>query len=158
MATHSDSHPASQVTIIGGGIVGCFLAYCLSLAGTPVTVIERDRVGSGASGASAGNVQAVTGLCSPLEMALATESLRRWRSYLPGIKEESGMELWDQDVRYVYAALDATDAHDLHTLTTMLHQRGLNTTWINATDALSIEPWLNPNLLGGVKIKRVRLV
>ncbi len=61
-----DRQPGS-VTILGGGVVGCFLAYCLVLAGMPVTVVERKRTGAGASGASAGNVQAVTGPCGPLE-------------------------------------------------------------------------------------------
>ena len=81
-----DEREASSVTIVGGGVVGCFLAYCLAIAGMPVTVIERERVGAGASGASAGNVQAITGLGSPVEVALGAESVRRWRHYLPAIK------------------------------------------------------------------------
>ena len=31
-----------SVTILGGGVVGCFLAYRLARAGVPVTVIERE--------------------------------------------------------------------------------------------------------------------
>ena len=37
-----------SVTIIGGGVIGCFLAYRLALEGMPVTVIERHAVGAGA--------------------------------------------------------------------------------------------------------------
>ena len=46
-----------RITIVGGGVIGCFLADRLALEGVPVTVIERDYVGSGATGASAGNIQ-----------------------------------------------------------------------------------------------------
>lgn len=150
MAMDSVSSDASRVTIIGGGVVGCFLAYCLTLVGLPVTVIERERVGAGASGASAGNVQAVTGFCGPLEAAIGAESLRRWRTYLPAIKEESGFDLWDQEVRYLYAALDEDDASHLQALTATLQAQGLKTAWIDATAALALEPRLNPKLLGGM--------
>ena len=95
MATGSPPSRTSSVTIMGGGVVGCFLAYCLALAGMPVTVIERERIGAGATGASAGNVQAVTGPCGPLEAVFGAESLRRWRHYLPAIKEESGIDTLD---------------------------------------------------------------
>ncbi len=140
----------SSVTIVGGGVVGCFLAYCLVNAGMPVTVIERERVGSGASGASAGNVQAITGLGSPLEVALGVESVRRWRQYLPAIKEESGIDPHDHEVRYLYAALEAREVSELQTLTEALQAEGVNTEWVDAKTALELEPRLNPNILGGM--------
>ena len=46
-----------SVTIIGGGVIGCFLAYRLALAGVPVPILARHAVGAGATGVSAGNVQ-----------------------------------------------------------------------------------------------------
>lgn len=150
METISSSGRTQRVTIVGGGVVGCFLAYCLASANVPVTVIERERIGSGATGASAGNVQAVTGLAGPLQAALGAESLRRWRAYLPAIKEESGIDLLDHDVRYLYAALDARDVADLQTLTTTLQEQGLRTQWIDATEALALEPRLHPGVLGGM--------
>src|SRR5207302_7524894 len=45
---------ASDVVIVGGGVIGCAIAYYLSLAGARVTLIERDRLGAGASGVAAG--------------------------------------------------------------------------------------------------------
>ena len=146
----STSGSAQSVTIVGGGVVGCFLAYCLVSANVPVTVIERERVGAGATGASAGNVQAVTGLAGPLQAALGAESLRRWRAYLPAIKEESGIDPFDHDVRYLYAALDDQDVADLQTLTTTLQEQELRTVWIDATDARALEPRLHPGVLGGM--------
>jgi len=149
-AADSLSEAASGVTIVGGGVVGCFLAYCLVTAGMPVTVIERERVGAGASGASAGNVQAITALGSPLEVALGAESVRRWRHYLPAIKEESGIDPYDHEVRYLYAALDEQEVTDLQTLTATLQAEGLNTAWIDASTARGLEPRLYPGILGGM--------
>jgi glycine/D-amino acid oxidase-like deaminating enzyme len=58
------------MTVVGGGVVGCFIAYRRALEGIPVTLIERQHVGAGASGASAGNVQP-----GEFESALGAEDL-----------------------------------------------------------------------------------
>lgn len=44
----------SSVVIVGGGIIGCGIAYELATRGMPVTLIERGRIGGEASWASAG--------------------------------------------------------------------------------------------------------
>ena len=83
-----------QVVVVGGGVVGCFLAYRLSLAEVGVTLLERAAPGAGASGASAGNVQPVTSADDiAFQASLGSESLALYRQYLPAIKEESGMDL-----------------------------------------------------------------
>ncbi|MEE9198944.1 MAG: FAD-dependent oxidoreductase, partial [Dehalococcoidia bacterium] len=45
---------SADVVIVGGGIVGCSAAYFLSEAGAKVLIVERDGLGSGASGHGAG--------------------------------------------------------------------------------------------------------
>jgi Glycine/D-amino acid oxidases (deaminating) len=42
------------VVIVGGGVIGCAAAVALARAGAAVTLIERDRIGAGASHAAAG--------------------------------------------------------------------------------------------------------
>lgn len=151
--------PASRlpgsVTILGGGVVGCFLAYCLVLAGVPVTVVERKRTGAGASGASAGNVQVVAGPCGVLESTLGAESWRRWRHYLPAIKEESGIDIMDHEVRYLYAAMDEQEAVDLRALHATLHAEGLSVEWVDGVAVRELEPRLNPDILGGMLLQGV---
>ncbi len=53
-----------RVAVIGGGVVGLTTAYYLRQAGADVVVVERDRVGSGASRGNAGEV--CPGTCVPL--------------------------------------------------------------------------------------------
>src|SRR5438876_6646184 len=67
-----------SVVIVGGGLVGLSAAFHLRRAdpGRPVTVLERARVGSAASGASAAGVRAMGR--DPAERALALASLARW--------------------------------------------------------------------------------
>ena len=44
----------TDVIIIGGGVIGCSVAYQLAKQGLGVIVLERSQFGSGASGATAG--------------------------------------------------------------------------------------------------------
>ena len=51
------SRPSSDVVVIGGGIVGTSAAAFLAEAGARVTLVEREGLASGASGANSGAVQ-----------------------------------------------------------------------------------------------------
>jgi sarcosine oxidase subunit beta len=69
---------ARRTVIVGGGLMGLSAAFHLRRAdpGARVTVLERDRVGAAASGASAAGVR-VMGR-DPAERVLALASLARW--------------------------------------------------------------------------------
>jgi glycine oxidase len=45
---------SGHVVVIGGGIIGCSIAYYLAKSGMAVTVLERGEIGAQASGAAAG--------------------------------------------------------------------------------------------------------
>ena len=68
-----------NVTIVGGGLIGLCSAYYLSEAGVTVTVLERGRVGSGASRGNAGEVcpDLVTPLPAPGVIGPALRGLTR---------------------------------------------------------------------------------
>lgn len=62
----------TDVVVIGGGVIGCAVAYYLAKRGASVTIVERANVGSGASAANAGSINMVTkkpGLALALGMA-----------------------------------------------------------------------------------------
>lgn len=63
MTYSANRHTA--VLIIGGGIIGCAIAYFLRKAHIEVTVIERDELGSHASGAAAGLIAPLGPLSGP---------------------------------------------------------------------------------------------
>lgn len=69
---------ARRIVIVGGGLMGLSAAFHLRRAepGARITVLERQRVGAAASGASAAGVR-VMGR-DPAERALALASLARW--------------------------------------------------------------------------------
>jgi len=56
-----------HVTIIGGGVIGCWSAYYLAQKGCRVTLVERNSIGSGASSGNCGYLcpSHVMPLCGP---------------------------------------------------------------------------------------------
>lgn len=52
MADTYSSRDTEQIIIVGGGIVGICIAYALRHSGRPVTLLEKNALGSGTTGAS----------------------------------------------------------------------------------------------------------
>jgi D-hydroxyproline dehydrogenase subunit alpha len=50
------SRAETDVAVIGGGVIGCSVAYYLSSAGADVVLVERRELNREASGATAGNI------------------------------------------------------------------------------------------------------
>lgn len=66
----------SDVLIIGGGIMGCSLAYNLAKRGVSVTVLEKTTCGSEGSGRNSSGVRAQCR--DPKELKLAMQSEEMW--------------------------------------------------------------------------------
>lgn len=139
-----------QITIVGGGVVGCFLAYRLSLEGMSITLLEKDSPGAGASGASAGNIQPVTGQNIAFEAELGAESLALYRKYLPAIKAESGIDFREQNVRYLYAATNSEEESNVRDLAAQISSAGLRVEWVDSKSAKELDFRLSPEVIGGM--------
>jgi glycine/D-amino acid oxidase-like deaminating enzyme len=63
----------SQITVIGGGVIGCFIAYYLCKAGKNVVLLEKGDVGAGASGANGACIMAQSKKPGP-KLSLAIQS------------------------------------------------------------------------------------
>jgi glycine/D-amino acid oxidase-like deaminating enzyme len=73
----------SDVVVVGGGLTGCATAYALSSAGIKVVLLEGDRVGRAATGASAGWIGDDPGVgFVQLERAIGLRAARRaWQAW-----------------------------------------------------------------------------
>ena len=86
--------PSPDVAIVGGGVIGCSIAYHLAGAGARVAVFERSEVGGEASGAAAG-------MLAPLADAseggpffdLCLASLRLFPALAEALREETGIDI-----------------------------------------------------------------
>jgi len=60
---------ATDVVIVGGGVIGCAIAYFLRKRGIGVTVLERGEIGAQASSAAAGLLAPLGPLFGPGSLA-----------------------------------------------------------------------------------------
>jgi glycine/D-amino acid oxidase-like deaminating enzyme len=105
----------ANVVIIGGGIIGSSLAYSLTRRISGIVVVERDGIGSQASGSNYGMVWLQNRLAG-FDLMLTRRSLEMY--------EELTSEVFDMDIEFekkggmtVFRTLermvDALEAHDL---------------------------------------------
>src|SRR5229473_1820753 len=83
-----------DVVIVGGGIAGMTTAYYLAKAGVPSVVVERDAIGSHASGFAYGGLSPVSGFGIPGPLAeIAQDGMRLHRELSKSLLEETGIDV-----------------------------------------------------------------
>jgi glycine oxidase len=134
--------------VVGGGAIGLACAWAAARRGLRVCVLERDRIGAGATWAAAGMLAPATeaefGEDELLRLNLA--SAERW----PGFAAALG------DVGYersgtLYAALDRDELEALERLRALQSSLGLETEWLSGRDCRRLEPGLTPHAAGGLR-------
>src|ERR1044071_9510929 len=146
---------SADVVIVGGGIAGLTTAYYLAKSGVKSVVVERDAVGSHASGCAYGGLSPVSGFGIPGPLAeIAQEGIRLHRELAAGLEEETGIGV-DFRVRSSLAiALDETDVKRLRAaLPWQQRQPGFKVGWLEPAEARRVEPRIADETLGGVLIE-----
>ncbi len=132
----------ADVVIIGGGIVGCSIAYNLAKAGIKPVVIEKSDIGGEASGANGGGVR--QSARNVKEMPLAMESIKIFGQ----LNEELGA-----DVEYVRQGnlRLCTDEEELETMRKSVENQklmGLTLEMLDRKQVLDINPYVGEKVIG----------
>lgn len=94
------AHKTADVVVIGGGVIGCSTAYYLQKEGLQVTLLERGRLCSGASGSNQGGATFSRTLQPFTQLAL--ESLKLFET----LREELDYDIELEEVNYLMCAVD----------------------------------------------------
>ncbi|MEW9700847.1 glycine oxidase ThiO [Paenibacillus sp. SI8] len=140
-----------EVIIVGGGVIGCSIAYYLAKRGQAVTVLERGRIGSEASGAAAG----MLGAQAEME---DTGPLFQWgrasRAMFPQLAEElksfTGIDIGLVREGLLNVALSDDQEAELRARERIQRAAGERAEWLSATAAARLEPALSPTLRGAL--------
>jgi len=132
----------ADVVIVGGGVIGCAIAYYLAKEGLKPLVIEKSDIGGEASGSNGGGVrQSARNL---KEMPLAMESIRMYGE----LHDELGM-----DVEYVRRGnlRLCTTPEDVETMRKSVENQrttGLELVMLDRKEVLDINPHIGEKVIG----------
>src|SRR5437762_6167692 len=141
---------SSDVVIVGGGIAGMTTAYYLAKSGVRSIVIERDAIGSHASGFAYGGLSPLSGFGIPGPLAdIAQDGMRLHRELSKSLLEETAI---DVDFRMRSSLALAFTEADVRRLQAALawqqQQSGYSVRWIEMADAKKVEPRISDETLG----------
>jgi sarcosine oxidase subunit beta len=132
--------------IIGGGIVGCALAYYLAGEGeSDVLLLEADQLGSGSTGGSFGGVRQQ--FSTPLEIELSRRGLEFWRT---AARVFDSPLTWHQN-GYLFMTGEPDIMAKLADAAALQRSMGLTEVHVlNPTQIRELVPWIGTSgILGG---------
>jgi glycine oxidase len=140
-----------SILIIGGGVIGCSIAYHLAKHDIQSVIVERNQIGAHASSAAAGMLAAQAEMDTPGPFAdLCLTS----RAMFPRLQQEL-LELTDIDIELnrsglLRVALDEGEAKHLQCRQAWQVQLGQPAEWLNAPEVYRWEPRLSSDVIGAL--------
>ena len=145
----------TDVAIIGGGVIGCSIAYQLANRGITSTVFEKDRLASSASGATAGIVGPIWYVDHTVEPYF--DMAMRGLDMFPKLTEELKMAGVDPEYRangVMKVALDDELREVLLDNLTWQGELGMGVHWIDQAELREREPHITPDAQGPCSLLR----
>lgn len=139
---------ATDVAIVGGGVVGAAVAYFAARRGMSCILLDKGAIGSGASNAA-------SGLLSPAPgdgdyARLSDRSMTLFHELAPRLRDESGVDIELDECGDLLLALSEEDVIALQGHLRQLTRLGAEASWLDSDDLRAKEPALNPAVAGAI--------
>ena len=144
---------ASDVLVIGGGIIGLVTAWRAAQRGLRTAVADPSP-GGGAAEVAAGMLAAVTELHYGEErlLGLNLSSAGRYPAFTAELEEAAGQDIGYRACGTLAVALDADDRAHLRELHALQERCGLESVWLTGRECRRLEPMLAPVVRGGLRV------
>lgn len=127
----------ADVVVIGGGVVGCSIAYHLARRGRrDVLVLERDAVGSGTTSKAAGGIRAQFG--TETEIRFSLESIAVFERFA----EEFGVDIGYRKIGYLFLVSDPADLGGFEARMALQRRLGVDVRRLAPAEARALVPGL----------------
>jgi glycine oxidase len=134
----------TDVVIIGGGVIGCSIAYQLSKAGAQVSILEREEIAAEASSAAAGLLAPDMVLMGP--KAVADLFLASWSmtaEIIAEIEAASGMRVEYFQTGALHVLTNADDQSSWRRCAEVWQAQGSDVKWLTGDQVYKYEPLLH---------------
>lgn len=134
---------SSEVVVIGGGVIGCAVAYYTAKKGLAVTVVEREDLCTGSSGAcdTAIHLQAKN---PGLHLKMALES----KGYFPELQKDFDVDIHFRTTGVMIAIQTEEQLEVMKEFVVRQRQTGLDVTLLEVEKARERQPALSKNIVG----------
>jgi glycine oxidase len=141
----------SDVVVAGGGVIGTAIAWRAALAGLDVVLVDPD-VGDAASGVAAGMLAPVSEALFGEGALLAINLLavQRFPPFAAELEDVTGHDVGLRREGTLAIAYDPGDLAALLRLTAFRRSAGLDAEELDSRACRRLEPFLTPDVLGGV--------
>lgn len=141
MARHPDA------VVVGGGIIGCAVAWRLAGEGLSVVLVERGEIGREASWAAGGILTPVHLAEYPTPLAsLCLASMKLYEPWVRELRELSPLDLEFRVTGMLVAVFDDAAASAARTLEEWKRRHGQPVERLSREEALALEPRLAPSI------------
>jgi glycine oxidase len=141
----------TDVIVIGGGVMGCGIAWRLAQAGQSVLVLERAIPGAEASSAAGGILAAQEESHAPGPLFdLALRSRARFRDVAVELREATGIDIGHRECGLIAVAVSEEEEAALERRYGWQRDRGLPLTWLRGDELRAREPALGPAARAGL--------
>jgi sarcosine oxidase subunit beta len=136
----------ASVVVIGGGVVGCSIAYHLARRGQrDVLVLEREAVGAGTTSKAAGGIRSQ--FPTETEIRFSLEAIGVFERFA----EEFGVDIGYRKIGYLFLIADPEDLAGYRERMTLQRRLGVDVREISPAEAKAIVPALRvDDLIGAV--------
>jgi glycine oxidase len=139
----------SDVIVVGGGLMGCSVAYRLAKDGAQVTVLERSIPGAEASSAAAGILgPTVESFDDAFALQLGRRSRELHAELAEELDEQFGVDVGFRRCGVVKVAFDENELDELGRQAESLRVQGVRCERWSAEELRRQEPACNPEALG----------
>lgn len=146
----------TEVLIIGGGVIGCSIAYELAKRGISNTIVERHRVASGATQAAAGMLAAQAEFIEhPALCRLAQKSRDQFPRLIEELHELTSIHTGYAGTGILRVAMDGDDVASFQQRNQLVADRH-EMKWLSSTDAIALESELSPSIGGALLLPKDR--
>jgi len=124
----------AEVVVVGGGVVGCSVAFHLAEAGVDVLLVERDSLGSGSSSKAAGGVRAC--FSDPVNVTLGKRSL----TLLRDIGTRPGGEIDLHTCGYLFLLTTSDQVEEFGRAVEVHRSLGVRSSLVDAAEVARLSP------------------